>query len=184
MQPNFGQNGMQTSTSSTAVASSRSTWHCRAHIAHLEVHRIVETSASECIHQNDTARWLEEKYFLPAIGTVHVLMYASFHIQSIRYLLVRGGFATKAHWKSINVITLSKFYFRAWFLAQIVENRVARLSRLFLGPGDNFFEKVMTKTTTDVAHIIFKIVDCRWWVTSTSQIISKFVWQICFRHNS
>ena len=40
----------------------------------------------------------------------------------------------------------------------------------------------MTKTEPDVAHIIFEIVDCGWWVTSRSQITSRFVWQICFCH--
>ena len=41
----------------------------------------------------------------------------------------------------------------------------------------------MTKTKPDVARIIFEIVDCGGWVTSRSQITSRFVWQICFRHN-
>jgi hypothetical protein len=39
--------------------------------------------------------------------------------------------------------------------------------RLFLGPGDNF-KKVMTKTKSHAAGIIFEIVDGGRWVTSRS----------------
>jgi hypothetical protein len=47
---------------------------------------------------------------------------------------------------------------RNYFLAQIVENRVARLCRL-LGPRDFFVGNIMTETKPDVAHIYFGIVD-------------------------
>jgi hypothetical protein len=43
-------------------------------------------------------------------------------------------------------VTLSIFNFRTWFFTQIVENRETQLSSPFLGPGDNFSKKVMTKT--------------------------------------
>ena len=59
------------------------------------------------------------------------------HVLSLeRY--IRGSSATKGQLVSRIVIILSKFYFRGWFLLQIVENRKMRLSRLFLGPGDYF----------------------------------------------
>ena len=38
--------------------------------------------------------------------------------------------------------TLSIFNYRTLFFAQIVENRETRLSRPFLGHGDNFIEKL------------------------------------------
>jgi hypothetical protein len=58
---------------------------------------------------------------------------------------LRGGFARSVDWKSKIVITSPIFHFRAWFLAQIVENRETRLSRLVLGPGDNFLRKLWRK---------------------------------------
>ena len=42
-------------------------------------------------------------------------------------------------------VTLSIFNFSTWFFAQIVENRETQLSSPFLGPGDNFYEKLWRK---------------------------------------
>jgi hypothetical protein len=72
-----------------------------------------------------------------------------------------GGVGYKGGLKSKIVITSSIFFsLEPDFLAQIVENRVAYLPNLVLGPGDNFSKNVMMKTKPDVAHIFFEIIDC------------------------
>ena len=51
---------------------------------------------------------------------------------------LQGRGAMKGHLRRRIAVTLSIFYFRRWFLVQIVEDRRGRLSRPFLSPGDNF----------------------------------------------
>ena len=59
--------------------------------------------------------------------------------------LLQGGVAREGYLRRRITVTLSISNFSTWFLSQIVENRRGRLSRLFLGPGDNFFEKLWRK---------------------------------------
>jgi hypothetical protein len=53
-------------------------------------------------------------------------------------VVLQGRSARKGHLVTRITETLSIFNFSTRFFAQIVENRVAQLSSLFLGPGDNF----------------------------------------------
>ena len=105
---------------------------------------------------------------------------------------VRGGSATKGDLGSRIVITSSNFHFRGWFLAQIVENRETRLSKLFLGPGDNFW-KSYDENRSVIQHDTKLLVICDLLVThhppsTISKIMqaiatSGFVFVITFSKN-
>ena len=92
----------------------------------------------------------------------------------IRYT---GGFARKGDWK----YRISRLHqnFRAWFLAQIVENLVVR--GLFLGPGDLFWKSY---DENKIRRRPYNFWNRRWRVmdhvlTSRSQVTSSIVRQIC-----
>jgi hypothetical protein len=59
---------------------------------------------------------------------------------SSRFL--HGSNATKGELSRGITVTSPIFNFSTRFFAQIVENRETQLSSPFLGPGDNFFEKL------------------------------------------
>jgi hypothetical protein len=85
-----------------------------------------------------------------AMGQFFTFIPCSFTIQvNSKYLYMRhtaactGRSTRKGHLRGRITVTLLTINFSTCILAQIVENRETLLSSPILGPGDNFFEKLL-----------------------------------------
>ena len=90
-----------------------------------------------CVFVNDTVEdyiWNNKAFY----SKLWLLL--NIHLQPWRIL--QGRVTRRWELSRRIAVTLSIFNFSRWFLVEIVENRRGRLSRPFLSPGDNFFEKL------------------------------------------
>ena len=97
-------------------------------------------SIVQCVYTHSCLRCLHRKFtWIHTAIMVNLEAWVEVHIQNMIILqLYRGGTPEAGIWVTRIAVTLSIFYFRRWFLVQIVENRRGYLSRPFLIPGDNF----------------------------------------------
>ena len=102
------------------------------------------TSAIESIQGNNTVQCVHT----PACTacTANLAKYLG------RGTYYRGFSLQMVIWDKRIAVTLSIFNFSTWFLAQIVKNPGGHLSRPFLVPGDNFFEKLWREQDLVGAH--------------------------------
>ena len=112
---------------------------------------------------------------------LYILRYLTIHTKFSKYCST-GGVDTKGYLRRRITAILSIFNFSTLFLAQIQDNRWGRRSGPFLGPGDNFFEKLWRKP--DPVWAPPRVYTLIWrWDFAAKDFTSSIVWQICFRHN-
>ena len=108
------------------------------------------------------------------------------HAPAVRpFYKYRRGSPKRVIWVTRIAITLLIFNLSTRFLAQIVENREARLSRPFLGHGDNFSKSYDENQIQSERECVCTQRGRRAGRRPGfgSQITSSNVWQVCFRHN-